>query len=106
MELTLREARTEDAEACGRICYDAFYKVNTDHNFPPEFPSVEVSIGLLAMMFAHPGFHGVVAEQNGRLVGSNVLDERSMIAGIGPISVAPTVQNGSIGRHLMARVLE
>jgi GNAT superfamily N-acetyltransferase len=106
MEVTLREARTEDAEAAGRICYDAFYKVNTDHNFPPEFPSVEVAIGLLTMMFAHPGFHAVVAEHDGRILGSNVLDERSAIAGIGPISVAPTVQNGSIGRRLMAYVLE
>ena len=35
MNVTLRQARIEDAVECGRICYRAFYKINTDHNFPP-----------------------------------------------------------------------
>ena len=39
------------------------------------------------MMFSHPGFYGVVAESDGRIIGSNCLDERSPIAGVGPITV-------------------
>jgi hypothetical protein len=58
------------------------------------------------MMVAHPGFYVVVAEQDGSIVGSNALDERSAIAGIGPITVDPAVQNSSIGRALMEAVLE
>ena len=36
--VTIRRARPEDACECARICFDAFYKINTDHNFPPEMP--------------------------------------------------------------------
>ena len=57
-------------------------------------------------MFSHPGFYCVVAEQNGRIAGSNCLDERSAIAGIGPITVDPAVQNGGVGRALMDTALD
>jgi hypothetical protein len=47
----------------------------------------------------------VVAEQDGTIVGSNFLDERSRVCGIGPITVAPSRQNSGIGRTLMEDVL-
>ena len=50
--------------------------------------------------------YGVVAELDGRVVGSNFVDERSTIAGIGPITVDPVVQNRAVGRELMQHVLE
>jgi predicted N-acetyltransferase YhbS len=105
MTLTLREGTPADAEACGRICYQAFKAIAEQHNFPPDFPSPEVAGGLLSMMLSHGGFHSVVAELDGRIVGSNFLDERSTIAGVGPITVDPAVQNRSVGRELMRRVL-
>jgi N-acetylglutamate synthase-like GNAT family acetyltransferase len=57
-------------------------------------------------MLAHPKFYGVVAEIDGRIVGSNFLDERNAIAGVGPITVDPAVQNRAIGRRLMDAVHE
>lgn len=62
--------------------------------------------GLFNMMFSHPGFYGVVAESGGYIVGSNCLDERSTIFGIGPITIDPAVQNWGIGRQLMQAVLD
>jgi len=106
MATTLRPSRLEDATVCGRICYDAFTKINTDHNFPPDFPNPETAIGFLSMVFAHPGFYAVVAERDGRIVGSNVMDERSAVAGIGPITVDPHTQNSGIGRQLMQHMLD
>jgi Acetyltransferase (GNAT) family len=53
----------------------------------------------------HPHIYGVVAELDGRVVGSNFIDERSIIAGIGPITIDPDVQNRAIGRELMRHVL-
>ena len=100
-----RLAKPDDAEVCGRICYDAFSGINRAHNFPPDFPAPEAAVGLLTMMFSHPGFHCVVAEVDGRIVGSNCLDERGTIAGLGPITVDPTAQNGGIGRALMDALL-
>ena len=57
-------------------------------------------------MIAHPKFYSVIAEVDGRIVGSNFLDERNAIAGVGPITVDPTVQNRAIGRRLMDAVHE
>ena len=58
------------------------------------------------MLFSHPGFYCVVAESDGRIVGSNCMDERSTVAGIGPITVAPDVQNRNVGRILMQAVID
>jgi GNAT superfamily N-acetyltransferase len=57
------------------------------------------------MLLSHPRFYSVVAEANGKIVGSNFLDERSTIAGVGPITVDPAVQNGGVGRALMQDVM-
>ncbi len=102
----IRRATPEDAAVGGRICYEAFTAINEQHSFPPDLPSSEVGVDLLRMLFSHAGFHCVVAEMDGQIVGSNCLDERSMIAGIGPITVAPSVQDRSIGRALMNAVIE
>jgi hypothetical protein len=103
--ITVRRAKPEDAPVCGRVCFDAFSKISTDHGFPPDFPSSDVAVGLLSMNFSDPGFYCVVAESDGRVVGSNCLDERSAIAGVGPITVEPGAQNGGVGRKLMEAVL-
>ena len=106
MSPTIRRATPEDIQACAQICYDAFYKINTDHNFPPEIPSVDFANMILGMMFSHPGFYCVVAEADGQILGSNCMDERSPISGIGPITIDPNVQNGGVGRSLMNAVLD
>jgi GNAT superfamily N-acetyltransferase len=103
--IAVRKAKPEDAPVCGRICYEAFTKISTDHAFPPDFPSVEVATGVLSMMFSHPGFYCVVAESGGQILGSNCLDERSAIAGVEPITIDPEVQNKGAGRALMEAVL-
>jgi N-acetylglutamate synthase-like GNAT family acetyltransferase len=52
-------------------------------------------------MLGHPRFFSVVAEMEGRVVGSNFMDERNPIAGVGPITVDPAAQNRTLGRRLM-----
>ena len=104
--VTLRPGRPTDAEACGRICYAAFGRIAAQHNFPSDFPSVEAASGLMKMLLSHPHFFNVVAELDGKVVGSNFLDERSPIAGLGPITVDPDIQNRRIGRRLMECALD
>ena len=58
------------------------------------------------MMFASPDFYCVVAESDGRIVGSNCLDERSVIRGVGPITIDPGAQNLGVGRKLMQAVMD
>ena len=84
--MNIRDASKADAQMCGRVLYDAFKNLAEQHNFPPDFPSAEVAAGLASMLIGAPGFYGVVAEEAGKIVGSNFMDERSPIFGIGPIS--------------------
>ena len=104
--IKLRSGTPEDAEICGRICYNAFKTISEAHGFPPDFPAPEVAIGVLRSLLANSKFYSVVAEIDGQIVGSNFLDERNGIAGVGPITVDPTVQNRAIGRRLMDAVHE
>jgi len=106
MELKLRSGTPADAEICGRICYNAFKAISEAHGFAPDFPVPEVAIAVLTSLLQNPKFYSVVAEIDDRIVGSNFLDERNSIAGVGPITVDPTVQNRAIGRRLMNAVHE
>jgi len=106
MSIVLRPGTPADATSCGKICYEAFMAICSSHNFPPDFPSPEVASGVLSMLLAHPHFYSVVAESEHRIVGSNFLDERSRVAGVGPITVDPTGQNRGVGGRLMVDVLE
>lgn len=106
MAVELRPAVAADAEACGRIIYEAFKGINERHAFPPDFPSVEAATQLASLFIGHPAIFGVVAESEGRVVGSNFLDERDAVRAVGPISVAPSLQARGLGRTLMRAVLE
>jgi predicted N-acetyltransferase YhbS len=106
MNPKLRPGTREDAIACGLIDFEAFKLISSQHNFPWDFPSIEIATGVVTMMLSNPGFYSVIAEMDGRVVGSNFLDERNSIAGIGPISVDPAVQNQTVGRQLMLAVVE
>jgi predicted N-acetyltransferase YhbS len=103
--IVIRRATTADAEACGRICYEAFEALAKKHNFPNDFPAPHIPAHVLSTMFSHPSFFCVVAEQDGKLIGSNCLDERTPIAGVGPITIDPGTQNRSAGRQLMQAVM-
>ena len=105
MLLTLRPGRAEDALVCGKICYEAFKSISDSYNFPPDFPSVEAATGFMAAILPKPGVYSVVAESERGIVGSNFLWEDT-VAGVGPITVDPAVQNGMIGRRLMQDVLD
>lgn len=106
MNVTLRPATPADARPCGVIMFEAFKTISEQHRFPPDFPDAETASGVLKFLFGHPAIYAVVAERDGDIVGSNVLDERNAIAGVGPITIAPREQNGSVGRKLMTNVLD
>jgi predicted N-acetyltransferase YhbS len=105
-DVIIRRATPQDAAVCGRICYDAFSTVNAAHGFPCDFPAPEAALGVITSLFNAPGFYCVVAESNGQILGSNCLDERSIIHGVGPITVDPNAQNRGVGRKLMEAVLD
>jgi predicted N-acetyltransferase YhbS len=104
-EVLIREARPDDWQAAGRICYEAFAHLADEHGFPHDFPTVEAAAEPVRWMIRHPRFHGVVAEAGKRVVGSSFLDERGTIFGIGPVTVDPGFQNRRVGRLLMGAMM-
>jgi GNAT superfamily N-acetyltransferase len=102
---TIRAATTEDADSCGRIFYDAFASIATRHNLPVEPSSREFTRFMVGAMLANEGFSALVAERAGEVIASAFVDERAVIAGIGPVTVDPAAQDGGAGRALMEAVL-
>lgn len=105
MDIRLRAGRPDDSERCGLICYEAFKTIADHHNFPHDFPSPEVAAEFLSQLFSRDDIYSVVAEADRRPVGSNFLWENGVIAGVGPITIDPTIQNVAVGRRLMDDVL-
>jgi predicted N-acetyltransferase YhbS len=104
--VTVRPARPDDAGRIAAICYDAFRAIAEWHRFPPDFPNVEAALGFAEHALSRSDVYGVVAEIDGKVVGSNFLWEADYAAGVGPITVDPQVQNGAVGRRLMTAVLD
>jgi predicted N-acetyltransferase YhbS len=104
--VAIRLARPEDADICGRICFEAFRDINRIHGFPVDIPTPEAGVGILSASFSEPRFYCIVAEVEGRIVGSSCMDERDAIAGIGPVTVSPSGQNKGVGRALMEANLQ
>ena len=103
--ITIRRAQPEDAPGCARICFDAFYKINADHNFPPEMPERSMPEGLLSMMFAPWVLRRRRRKQRsyrGRQLPRRALDYFRRR----PHHYRPAVQNSGIGRQLMQAVLD
>jgi len=106
MDVTFRSGTAVDAPACGRIGYEAFKAIAEQHHFPPDFPSAEIAIALYTMILERSDLFSIVGERDGQIVCSNFLWEGDVIAGVGPITVLPTVQDASLGRRLMQSVLD
>lgn len=104
-KVVVRPGVSDDLAVCSSIFYEAFSRIDAQHNFPAELPDPETGRHILDFLFAS-GVHFLVAEVDGRIVGSNFIDERSRVAGVGPISVSPDVQRLGIGRVLMQAVID
>jgi predicted N-acetyltransferase YhbS len=103
--VVIREAVDADWEEAGRICYEAFATVADQHGFPHDFPTIAAASEPIRWLINHPQIYGVVAEKEGRILGSSFLDERGVISAIGPVSVDPNAQDHHIGRMLMEAML-
>jgi predicted N-acetyltransferase YhbS len=103
--LKLRAGNPEDAQTCGEICYEAFKTISEQHNFSSDFIAIDAACDLISRLFARSDISSVVAEVGGQIVGSNFLWEETIVAGVGPLTVAPNMQNATVGRHLMTAVL-
>lgn len=106
MTIHLRPITPADTENCGRIIFEAFKGIADQHNFRPDFPSVEFATQFAGAFINSPTTFGVAAELDGVFVGSNFLSEDDAIRGVGPITIDPGCQARGIGRKLMQAVID
>ena len=104
--VSLREIEPGDIGESARICFEAFGRLADHHRFPRDFPSGEFTQGMMRSFVSSPSTWGVVAQLDGRIVGSNFLHEGDPIGGVGPISVDPDHEDAGVGRRLMEAVIE
>lgn len=102
----IREARPDDAAACGGVIHAAFRAIADAHGFRPDFPSVESASQMAEAFIADAAVFAVVAEAGGRIVGVNFLHEGDRVRAVGPIAVDPSSQGMGIGRRLMQAILD
>jgi GNAT superfamily N-acetyltransferase len=106
VDVSIRQARAEDLDACGRVCYRAFQAIAERHGFPPDFDSEESARLAFGSFVSDPLTYGVVAERGGQVVGSTFIHDRRPVAGVGPVTVDPSAQDAGVGQRMMEAVLE
>lgn len=107
MDARIRLADPTDIEACGKIMYEAFKGINERHGFVnTEFPTAEIGAMAAGFWIRNPSSWSAVAEAEGCIVGSCLVDERSSVRGVAVISVDPAVQGQGVGRKLMEAALD
>lgn len=101
MPITLRAGTADDAEACRAITAAAFRAIAEQHNMHGDTIGPAPAAGRGTNTKAHV----IVAELDGRIVGSAGMDERCDIVGVGPVTVDPSEQDSGVGRMLMDAVV-
>jgi hypothetical protein len=107
MSLIVRPIEQKDAEVCGKIGYEAHISISSAHGYPSEQPSEEFGIELIKTLLGNPNSWGALAEREGKILGSIFLHRfpPSPVAVIGPLTVHPFAEGGSIDRILMNAAL-
>ncbi len=107
MSISIRPITESDAEACGKIGFEAHQAISSVHGYLPEQPSAEFGAGLIRMLLANPNSRGVLATRESQIVGSIFLNTfpPSPVAVIGPLTVHPSAEGG-VGKALMESALD
>ena len=89
MSLRIRPIEQNDAESCGKIGYEAHKTISSAHSYPSEQPSEEFGIGLIRRLLGNPNSWGVLAERQGKTLGSIFLHKFPP----SPVAVGPGFQS-------------
>lgn len=106
MSIDLVRAAPEHAEAIARIFFDAFDQLARRHGFVSEIFSRDFALGAANAFTSRPDMYGIVAIEDGAVIGHNFVQLTDAVAGIGPICVDPAKQSRGLGRRMMQQLIE
>ena len=101
MPLELIPATPSHLNDLARICHRAFNTLHEHHRIDANVPTEDVGRLIIGGVLHRPDYVGVVAVDNGRILGSNFLLLADEVCGVGPITVDPDVQSRGVGKVLM-----
>lgn len=111
--VSVREAKPDDAEALGVICFNAFKTFNDSVgiDYTMDFTSVGMATEFMRSCVEGPekAYCGIVAvdDETGQLLGSGYLhNSDSDIYSIGPVSVDPDRSSQGVGRLIMSAMID
>jgi len=99
--INIRKGRLGDEIECGRIMCEAFTELANRYYCRSDVPTVEMGREFAKAFIEDRKISFLVAELDGKIVGSNTLHMHNEVAGIGPITVDVPYQGKGIGRLLM-----
>jgi GNAT superfamily N-acetyltransferase len=105
-EVTLRPAEECDVESAGDLIFVAFHAAALAHGLEPGVTTPGESRRYVRYLLSFDALGGVVAEEDGVLVGVGWIHPRGPVATLGPLAVDPRRQGRGIGRRLLMRLIE
>jgi ribosomal protein S18 acetylase RimI-like enzyme len=104
--LVLRPAESRDVESAGDVNFTAFYRAALAHGMPPVVTTPGDSRRYIRHLLEFDPLGGLVAEEDGRVIGVAWIHPRGPVATIGPLAVDPAAQGRGIGRRLLEHAIE
>lgn len=101
MAVTLSAFRPCHHEDVARVCHEAFATLHDRHGVARDVPDIATARNILAHVGTRPDYTGIVALEDGRVVGSCFHLHADPIAGVGPVTVAPSAQGRGVGKALV-----
>ncbi len=106
MALVVRTIEERDVEAAGDVNFLAFYDVALAHGVAPAVTAPADCRSYVRFLMTIDPLGGVVAEEDGAVVGMAWVHPRGPVATVGPVAVAPHAQGRGIGRRLLEACVE
>src|SRR5579884_1424762 len=102
----VRPAEERDLDRAGDVNFLAFYDLALRHGQPPTVAAPADGRGYLRYLAGVDPLGGLVAEEDGEIVGVAWVHVRGPVTTIGPLAVHPQAQGRGVGRRLLARAVE
>ena len=104
--LAIRPAEAHDVDRAGDVNFVAFYHAALLHGAPAVVTTPAESRRYIRHLLDFDPLGGIVAEEEGEIVGVAWLHPRGAVATIGPVAVDPRAQGRGVGRRLLEALIE